>query len=265
MWAFEIINWKLHLYGKLFYIRQILQLSQFYRVSLSDLRASLTKYLWKTSFNKFRRKSKTPTASKWSFLWHYLMSLTNITRYASKSVTIKSWKMKNCKNVNNNKKLVKQFLGGIFPGRNFPEGIFPGGQFSGEQFFGGLFPDTKQMSGWYLKSTRSYIRHRLVQSMEFPWSKAELSYLRWFIFAPVCSFSDNWQIIWTDEYVNAPIVKWNVSIKNKFSDIRSRIKSCLMILLHQMLHFKWQWPSLQIQTKISVRCKNLEMKQIEWK
>ena len=42
--------------------------------------------------------------------------------------------MKNCKNVNNNKKLVKQFLGGIFPGRNFPEGIFPGGQFSGEQF-----------------------------------------------------------------------------------------------------------------------------------
>ena len=42
--------------------------------------------------------------------------------------------MNNCKNVNNNEKLVKQFFGGIFPEKNFPEGIFPGGQFSGGQF-----------------------------------------------------------------------------------------------------------------------------------
>ena len=37
LWALEIIHYKLRLYGKLFCIRQTLQLLQFYRVSVADL------------------------------------------------------------------------------------------------------------------------------------------------------------------------------------------------------------------------------------
>ena len=37
LWALEIVHYKLRLYGKLFCIRQTLQLLQFYRVSVADL------------------------------------------------------------------------------------------------------------------------------------------------------------------------------------------------------------------------------------
>ena len=37
VWTLEIIHWKLSIYGKFLCIRQTLQISQFYRVSLADL------------------------------------------------------------------------------------------------------------------------------------------------------------------------------------------------------------------------------------
>ena len=43
LWALGITFWKLRLYGKLFCLRQTLQLSQFYRLSPSDLCALLIK------------------------------------------------------------------------------------------------------------------------------------------------------------------------------------------------------------------------------
>ena len=76
------------------------------------------------------------------------MSLTNVTRGSIidvagvldtllELVTINSLKMNNCDNVNNNnnKKLVKQFFRGIFPGA-----ILLGGIFLGVNFPRGFFP-----------------------------------------------------------------------------------------------------------------------------
>ena len=69
LWALDITNWKLRLYGKLFYIRQTLQLSQFFRVSLAaDLCALLINALEKlNNFNKLIGKSKIPKTSKMEF------------------------------------------------------------------------------------------------------------------------------------------------------------------------------------------------------
>ena len=60
--ALKISHWKWRLYAQLFHIRQSLQLSRFYRVSLANIcftdnMCFTDKYLWKTSPNKQRGQS----------------------------------------------------------------------------------------------------------------------------------------------------------------------------------------------------------------
>ena len=108
-------------------------------------------YLWKIPLIN-SVKSSNPATSKMEFFLTLvnvikLMSLTNVTRGSIidvagvldtllELVTINSLKMNNCDNVNNNnKKLVKQFFRGIFPGA-----ILLGGIFLGVNFPRGFFP-----------------------------------------------------------------------------------------------------------------------------
>ena len=64
--ALEITHWKLSVYGKLFSIRQTLQLSQFYRALLADLCALLI-----NTFENFSKANLRPGQHlKWNCLWH---------------------------------------------------------------------------------------------------------------------------------------------------------------------------------------------------
>ena len=67
LWALEIILWKLRLYGKLRCIRQTLQLSKFYRVSLADLCVLLIDTFEKLPLINSERQTTTLTRSKTGF------------------------------------------------------------------------------------------------------------------------------------------------------------------------------------------------------
>ena len=65
--ALQINHWKLRLYGKSFCIRQNLQLSQFYRVSIADLCALLINIFEKLPLINSEINLRPPQHLKWSF------------------------------------------------------------------------------------------------------------------------------------------------------------------------------------------------------
>ena len=70
LWAFEIIYWKLRLYGKLFCIKQTLQLSQFCRVPTADLCASVIDTFGKIPLINSQGNLQPLQHLKWIFVWH---------------------------------------------------------------------------------------------------------------------------------------------------------------------------------------------------
>ena len=65
--ALQVTHWKLRLYGKSFCIRQNLQLSQFYRVSIADLCALLINIFEKLPLINSEINLRPPQHLKWSF------------------------------------------------------------------------------------------------------------------------------------------------------------------------------------------------------